>query len=123
MVNQKFNFWYWIVALLGFIAVQFAVAALIKPVATIPYSEFQQLLNEGKIEELGVSDRFVQGTLKEPLPGGQTRFSTKRVGPPEFTEALSHHGVRFSGQVESNLLPTCFLGSCRWCCVSACGTS
>ena len=55
------------------------MAEVAKPVATIPYSQFQQLLSEDKVAEVGVSDRFLQGTLKEPLPGGQTRFSTTRI--------------------------------------------
>jgi cell division protease FtsH len=106
MTKQKFNVWYWIAALLGLLVVQYAVNAVVQPVATIPYSQFQQLLNEGKVAEVGVSDRFLEGTLKEPLPSGQTRFATTRVEPPEFAEELSRHGVRYTGQVESNLLPT-----------------
>jgi cell division protease FtsH len=105
MTKQKFNAWYWIAALLGVLAVHYVVGAVVQPVATIPYSQFQQLLSEGKVAELGVSDRFLEGTLKEPLPGGQTRFSTTRVEPPEFAEELNRRGVRYTGQVESNLLP------------------
>jgi cell division protease FtsH len=102
--KQKFNAWYWVAALFGLLAVQYVVATAVRPVATIPYSQFQQLLGEGKIAEVGVSDRFLQGTLKEPLPGGQTRFSTTRVEPPEFAEELSRRGVRYTGQVESTFL-------------------
>ncbi len=106
MTKRKFNVWYWIAALFGLLVVQYVVGTVVQPVATIPYSEFQQLLNEGKVAEVGVSDRFLEGTLKEPLPGGQTRFSTTRVEPPELAELLSRHGVRFTGQIESNLVPT-----------------
>ena len=105
MTKQNFNIWYWVAALLGLLLVQYVAGGLVQPVATIPYSQFQQLLNENKVAEVGVSDRFLQGTLKEPLPDGRTRFSTTRVEPPEFAEELSRHGVRFTGQVESNLLP------------------
>ncbi|MBR0671613.1 ATP-dependent zinc metalloprotease FtsH [Neoroseomonas soli] len=103
--DPKFNTWYWIAALFGLLLVQYVMTNVAQPVATIPYSQFQQLLNDGKVVEVGVSDRFLQGTLKEPLPGGQIRFSTTRVEPPEFAEELSRHGVRYTGQVESNLLP------------------
>jgi cell division protease FtsH len=104
VTKHKFNIWYWFAAFFGLLAVQYVVGTVVQPVATIPYSQFQQLLNEDKIAELGVSDRFLQGTLKEPLPGGQTRFSTTRVEPPEFAEELGRHGVRYTGQVESTLL-------------------
>jgi cell division protease FtsH len=69
-------------------------------IATIPYSEFQDLLRNGKVAEIGISDRFIQGTLKEPLPGGQTRFATTRVDP-EFAQELQPYGVKFTGQVEN----------------------
>jgi len=105
MTKQNFNIWYWVAALFALLAVQYAVTGVVRPVATIPYSQFRQLLNEGKVAEVGVSDRYLEGTLKEPLPSGQTRFSTTRVEPPELVEELSRHGVRFTGQVESNLLP------------------
>jgi len=105
MTKNKFNAWYWIAALFGLLIVQYAITNVVQPVATIPYSQFQQLLQENKVAEVGVSDRFLQGTLKEALPGGQTHFSTTRVEPPEFAEELSRHGVRYTGRVESNFLP------------------
>jgi cell division protease FtsH len=69
----------------------------------LPYSDFQQLLREGKVAEIGISDRFIQGTLKEPLPSGQTRFMTTRVDP-EFAQELQQYGVRYTGQIESTLV-------------------
>jgi cell division protease FtsH len=99
--NNKFHVWYWAAAMLGLFAVQYVVA-MNQQVATIPYSQFQQLLNDGKVAEVGVSDRFMQGTLKEPLPGGQTRFATTRVDP-EIARELEGHGVKFNGQIESTL--------------------
>src|SRR4051812_13935230 len=57
--RQNFNIWYWVAALFGLLAVQYVVGGLVQPVATLPYSQFQQLLNEGKVAEVGVSDRFL----------------------------------------------------------------
>jgi hypothetical protein len=37
-------------------------------VETIPYSQFEQLLNENKISEVLVGHDSIQGTLKQPLP-------------------------------------------------------
>ncbi|RKK06202.1 ATP-dependent zinc metalloprotease FtsH [Pseudoroseomonas wenyumeiae] len=105
MKKSTFTAWYWVAALFGLLVAQYVTTMIAQPVATIPYSQFQQLLQENKIAEVGVSDRFLQGELKEPLPGGQTRFATTRVEPPEFAEELSRHGVRYTGRVESNLLP------------------
>ena len=72
-------------------------------VAPIPYSQFQQLLHDRKIASVGVSDRFIQGSLKEPLPGGQKQFVTTRVDP-EFANDLDKYGVSYTGQIESTFL-------------------
>jgi len=61
------------------------------------------LLHEGKIATVGVSDRFIQGSLKEPLPGGQKQFVTTRVDP-QFAGELDKYGVRYTGQIESTFL-------------------
>jgi len=100
--NTQFNTWYWVAALIGIMLVQYLVSTA-RQIAPIPYSEFQQLLRDGKVAELGISDRFIQGTLKQPLPGGQTRFATTRVDP-DFAQELQQYGVKYTGQVESTLL-------------------
>ncbi|GAA0574109.1 ATP-dependent zinc metalloprotease FtsH [Craurococcus roseus] len=99
--DSKFNMSYWAAAALAILLIQYVVS-LGQQVATIPYSQFQQLVRDGKVVEAGVSDRFIQGTLKEPLPGGETRFATTRV-EPEIAEELDRHGVRYTGRIESTL--------------------
>ena len=100
--QSKFNLGYWAAAVLVILAIQY-IASLGQQVATIPYSQFQQLVRDGKVVEAGISDRFVQGTLREPLPGGETRFATTRV-EPEIAEELDRHGIRYTGRIESTLL-------------------
>jgi cell division protease FtsH len=100
--KRRFNIVYWVAAFLGFALIQYLVSTL-QPVAPIPYSQFQELLRAGKVEEIGISDRFIQGALKEPLPGGATRFTTTRVDP-DFAQELQRFGVRYTGQIESTLL-------------------
>nr|WP_046864530.1 ATP-dependent zinc metalloprotease FtsH [Microvirga massiliensis] len=85
--------------MIGILILQYFIGSG-RVIATIPYSEFQDLLRNGKVAEIGISDRFIQGTLKEPLPGGQTRFATTRVDP-EFAQELQPYGVKFTGQVEN----------------------
>src|SRR4051812_28646923 len=100
--NTHFNTWYWVAAIVGIMLVQYVVSTA-RQIAPIPYSEFQQLLRDGKVAELGISDRFIQGALKQPLPGGQTRFATTRVDP-DFAQELQQYGVKYTGQVESTLV-------------------
>jgi cell division protease FtsH len=100
--NTRFHTWYWIAAILGILLIQYFVGTA-RQIATIPYSEFERLLRDNKVAEIGISDRFIQGTVKEPLPGGQTRFATTRVDP-DFAQQLERFNVRYTGQIENTLL-------------------
>ncbi len=74
-------------------------------VETIPYSQFEQLLDENKISEVLVGSETIQGTLKEPFPDGRKLFSTTRVDPA-LAGKLSAHGVKVTGAPSSNFLST-----------------
>jgi cell division protease FtsH len=100
--QTKFHIGYWIAAIVGILFAQFLLATA-QRVAPIPYSQFEQLLRDRKISEIGVSDRFIQGKLKEPLPGGQSQFVTTRVDP-QFADELQKYEVTYTGEVESTFL-------------------
>jgi cell division protease FtsH len=99
--DARFNLGYFLFAFLGLMVIQY-VYTTTQQVATIPYSQFEQLLREGKVAELGISDRFIRGKLKEPLEG-KSIFVTTRVDP-EFAQQLEKYNVRYTGQVESTFL-------------------
>ncbi|WP_157016695.1 ATP-dependent zinc metalloprotease FtsH [Mesorhizobium xinjiangense] len=103
-MNNKiqFNIWYWLAAFVGLMLIQYLFATT-QQVAQIPYSEFESHLQAGRIAELQVSDRFVQGTFKQPLAAGQSKFITTRV-EPDFAEQLRQHDVVVTGQIESTFL-------------------
>jgi len=100
--NIRFNIGFAIAAFGLLLLIQYFVSAA-NQIAPIPYSQFQQLLHDRKIASVGVSDRFLQGSLKEPLPGGQKQFVTTRVDP-EFANELDKYGVSYTGQIESTFL-------------------
>ena len=102
MTQKTFNIGYAIAAIFLVFIIQYAVSVA-NQIAPIPYSDFQRLLHEGKIASVGVSDRFIQGSLKEPLPGGKKQFVTTRVDP-QFAIELDKYGVRYTGEIESTLL-------------------
>ncbi|HEX8665223.1 MAG TPA: ATP-dependent zinc metalloprotease FtsH [Beijerinckiaceae bacterium] len=99
--DARFHLGYWLVAFLGLLIVQY-VYGTTQQVAAIPYSQFEQLLREGKVAEIGISDRFIQGKFKEPLDG-KSVFVTTRVDP-EFAQQLEKYNVRYTGQIESTFL-------------------
>ena len=100
--KTRFNVGYAIAAVFAVFVIQYFISTA-SQIAVIPYSEYQQLLKQRKVESVGISDRTVQGTLKEPLSGGQKRFVTTRVDQ-ETAQELEKYNVRFTGQIESTFL-------------------
>src|ERR1700730_13563081 len=78
--KHQFATWYIFAAFLGVMLIQ-SLWLRFSQVDTIPYSQFEQLLDENKIAEVLVGQETVQGTLKEPLPDGRKEFYTVRVDP------------------------------------------
>jgi len=70
-------------------------------VVPIPYSEFEKLLEEGKVKEVVVTDDALRGELTQPIDG-KTRFVTNRVDP-DLAENLHAHGVKYSKEQQTAL--------------------
>jgi len=79
MTKNRFHLLYAVLALVGVMFVHDLWVGY-RQVAVLPYSQFQQLVHEGKVAEVKVGEDRLEGTLKEPLEG-KTRFVTNRVGP------------------------------------------
>ena len=94
--------WFVAVVLLLAFALQFLLLQG-RPVEHIAYSDFLARLREGRVESVSVSRSFVQGSYREPGPGGQVRFMATRV-EPGLAEELGRAGVRFEGTQEGSLV-------------------
>ncbi|MBL8438543.1 MAG: ATP-dependent zinc metalloprotease FtsH [Zoogloeaceae bacterium] len=100
--KTQFSLWYFIFAM-------FAVFTLhdlwvqTRTVEPLPYSEFQRYLEAGKVAEIAVTDNTIQGSFKEPLPDGRTKFVTTRVDPA-LAKDFSQYDVKFTGVIESTFL-------------------
>jgi len=102
--KHQFAIWYVFAAFLGVMLIQ-SLWLRFTQVDTIPYSQFEQLLDENKIAKVLVGQETVQGTLKEPLPDGRKEFYTVRV-EPELADKLRAHGVDVTGAPSSTILST-----------------
>ncbi|ARQ14487.1 ATP-dependent metalloprotease FtsH 2 (plasmid) [Rhizobium etli] len=102
-MNKKtqFNIGYWIAAFFILMAIQYFFATATQ-VARIPYSQFEADLRAGKIAEVAVSDRFIQGRYKQPQ-NDNAYFVTTRV-EPDLAQQLQEYGVVVAGQIESTFL-------------------
>jgi cell division protease FtsH len=96
------NFWYVIAAVLGMLLIQELYLESTK-LTPIPYSRFQTLLNEGKVDKIAIAQNYISGSLKEAQPDGLKDFVTARVDP-ELAQSLDKHGVVYSGVVENHWL-------------------
>ncbi len=100
--QTQFHVGYWLAAIIGILLLQHFYS-ISQRIEALPYSQFQQLLQEGKVDRVAVSDRYIQGTLKEPLPNGKKQFVTTRVDS-QLAGDLQKFGVTYSGEVESTLV-------------------
>jgi cell division protease FtsH len=100
--KHQFTTWYLFAAFLGVMLIQYLWLQF-KQVETIPYSQFEQLLEQDKISEVVVGSETIAGTLKEPLPDGRKLFNTVRV-EPALGDKLSAHGIKVTGEPSSSFL-------------------
>jgi len=100
--QTQISIWYFIVALFAVLWLQSLWTGM-QQVERITYSEFQKHLKEGKIEGIAVYSNRIEGTFKEPMLDGRTRFVTIRVDP-ELARDLAQYNVNVTGAVESTFL-------------------
>ncbi|AWK86012.1 ATP-dependent zinc metalloprotease FtsH [Azospirillum thermophilum] len=100
--KTQFNVWFLIMAFFGVLAFQH-VWHTARTVATIPYSQFEQLARDDKVAEVVVTENHIHGRLKEPLPDGQTQFVTRKV-EPDLARALASEGVTVIGATEETFI-------------------
>jgi cell division protease FtsH len=71
----------------------------------IPYSQFQQLLNDGKVSKVTIAGDTIRGTLSEKLPNGAANFTTTQV-PQDLADTLAKHHVEYSAVATSSQFGT-----------------
>ena len=102
--KRQFLIWYVLAALLGVLLFQQFWTSYTQ-VETISYSQFETLLDQGKVAEVTVGTDSIQGTLKEPLPSGKREFFAVRVDP-QLAEKLASHQVVVNGAASGGIIQT-----------------
>ncbi|KPK06682.1 MAG: cell division protein FtsH [Betaproteobacteria bacterium SG8_39] len=99
--RQQFNFWYFVIALFGvLLAQQWWQQA--QTVDVVPYSAFEQMLKDGRISEVTVSERRITGKLKSPE--GRKTVAVANLVEPGLAERLSKYDVPYTRVHESTFL-------------------
>ena len=86
------------------VVLQWAFAAY-NSVDTIPYSQFEQLVDQGQVTEVSVGQDVIQGKLKDKLPSGKSVFVTSRVDMA-LAEKLQAKGVTVTGVPSGGIFVT-----------------
>jgi cell division protease FtsH len=102
--KRQIMIWYTMVAVIGMLAFQYFLLSYSR-IETIPYSEFERLLKDGKITEVTVGADAIEGTLSESLPSGKRVFYTVRVDP-QLSEKLAAQNVTVKGAAAGGLVQT-----------------
>jgi cell division protease FtsH len=106
--KARFNLAYALVALLAVVAVNDWWTRS-HEVAVVPYSLFEQQLEQGNVQEVLVSSDTISGELRQPLRegpfAGKRRFTTARV-EERMAQELSRRGVEYRGMAERGVIPS-----------------
>jgi cell division protease FtsH len=99
--TTRFNIGYLVFALLAMLVVQQWWQAA-QTVEFVPYSEFEKLLAEGKVDEVAVSESRITGKLKSD--GSGKKLAVANLVQPDVAERLSKYGVTYTQVHESTFL-------------------
>jgi cell division protease FtsH len=99
--RTRFHVLYVVFAIVAMIVIQEAWQRA-QTIEVVPYSEFEKLLKEKKIEEVVISDQRITGkfTAQE---GGKT-VAVANLVPPELADRLDKYGVKYTRVYESTIL-------------------
>jgi cell division protease FtsH len=98
--RTQFNLAYLMFALVAIVALQ-QWWHQVQTVEVLPYSEFEKLLAEHKIDEVVISDQRITGKLKGK-EGGKT-VAVANLVPPDLAERLSKFDVKYTRVYESTI--------------------
>jgi cell division protease FtsH len=106
--HHKFSIGYVFIGIWVVLIVQSYLSSMLAS-QSIPYSQFLDLLKNGKIVEVAVTANQIEGKMKveKGQPGETKAFRTVRVDP-ELSTMLDQYKVVFKGQIESTFLRDLF---------------
>jgi len=93
---------YWLLAITLLFLVQ-SLWTSYSNVQTVPYSEFQAYLKDGRIKDVVIGEQTITGTLKTPDANGKSVIVAVRV-EPQLASELQRYGVTYSQQYTNTWL-------------------
>jgi len=105
-LKTQFNFPIWYILIAAFVLMSLSSYLFNPVVGNISYSEFKELVRDGRIESCQITSSLIKGTLKvEDYRSEKMKtFVTARVDDPELVKELEAQGVKYSGNYENTWL-------------------
>lgn len=100
--RTSINIWYVIAAVFGVLLLQSSFSQQ-GHVETIPYSEFEQYLRDGRLTEVVISGQYIQGEL-EGGDSEQAQHVVAALVEPALADRLAQYDIPFSAVVEDTRL-------------------
>ncbi len=91
--KARIHFGYWLVAMMVLLWLQ-GLWQGAGQVQTVPYSEFETALQQGRFSQVQLGEQTITGTLRQPPPKGPSRLVAVRVDP-QVAQQLQRYGVRY----------------------------
>jgi cell division protease FtsH len=99
--KTHFTIWYFLIAFAIIVLIQHYLIPK-KAEVVIPYSQFKELLQAGKVSDVVITDETISGKMETEK--GVENFQTVRVVDPDLVKQLEAHRVKYTGKVESKWL-------------------
>ena len=99
--KTHFTIWYFLIAFAIIVLIQHYLIPK-KAEVVIPYSQFKELLQAGKVSDIIITDEAISGRMESKK--GPEDFQTVRVVDPDLVKQLEAHHVKYTGKVDSKWL-------------------
>lgn len=105
-LKKQFSFPIWYILIAAFALMSLSSYLFNPVVGNISYSEFKELVKDGRIESCQITSSLIKGTLKVEDYRSEKKktFVTARVDDPELVKELEAQGVKYSGNYENTWL-------------------
>jgi cell division protease FtsH len=102
--KTHFNAWYIVIAVVGMLVLQ-AIFQQAQQTEPLPYSQFLKYVEQGKVDDLLITETRITGKIKDPGKDGPSQFVTTRVDPA-FAQELEKYGITYRGGSDQNFFTT-----------------
>ena len=99
--KTHFTIWYFLIAFAIIVVIQHYLIPK-KAEVVIPYSQFKELLQAGKVSDIIITDEAISGKMESKK--GPEDFQTVRVVDPDLVKQLEARHVKYTGKVDSKWL-------------------